>query len=409
LIAILAERSYEEQVFYDIMSTQEPALPQWLLDTLTRQHEQLTALVGQQVDRVTALSERLEENDQRLAALVNQQSSYEATPPQNLTPATSTRPPRSESPVRRPKPSLSDPERYDHKDKTLYPQFSGLLRAKIRHDGLAIGSEEKQAWYMFGRLKDTAAKRIFPWIDNADKQGLLSTEGLFEQMDLAFLDPRAKEKALASLNGTKQGGLSLNDFLGQFDQLLLEAGGWGWDDVIKKGYLRAALSTKLATALVGIEEKPTYDEYCTQLRRTADQLDEVKERTSSRFRHHQRRTGQEATQQPSEPEPMDWEAAIAAAVRVAVAGAGRTETKEGRWASDDEVNRRRQEGLCLRCGKDGHFVRNCRTKKPPSGQKGKTRVAAAKPKRTHEALPQDDYGDSSNDQLSSSDESSGKE
>ena len=66
-------------------------------------------------------------------------------------------------------------------------------------------------------MKDTAAKRIFPWIDSADKKGLISTEELFKQMDLAFLDPCAKEKALASLNRTKQGGLSLNDFLGQFD------------------------------------------------------------------------------------------------------------------------------------------------------------------------------------------------
>jgi hypothetical protein len=391
------------------MSTQEPTPPQWLLDALARQHEQLTALAEQHANQVAALSERLEESNRRVAALANQQSSYEASPLQNLTPATSTLPLRSESPVRRPKPSLNDPERYDHKDKALYPQFAGLLRAKIKHDGLAIGSEEKQAWYIFGRLKDAAAKRIFPWIDSMDKQGLLSTDGLFKQMDLAFLDPRAKEKALASLNRTKQGSMPLNDFLSQFDQLLLEAGGWGWDDVIKKGYLRAALSVKLVTALVGSEEKPTYDEYCTQLCRTADQLDEVKERTSGRFRHHQRRTEEGTTQQPHEPEPMDWEAAIAAAVRVAVAGAGRTETKEGRWASDDEVNRRRQEGLCLRCGKDGHFVRNCRTKKPPSGQKGKTRVAAAKSKQAPKVAPQDDYGDSGNDQLSGSDESSGKE
>ena len=79
---------------------------------------------------------------------------------------------------------------------------------------------------MFGRLEGLAAKRIFPWIDAADKKGSLCLKDLFQQMDTAFLDHRAKEKALTALNRTKQGNTPLNDFLGQFDQLLLEAGGW---------------------------------------------------------------------------------------------------------------------------------------------------------------------------------------
>jgi hypothetical protein len=45
--------------------------------------------------------------------------------------------------------------------------------------------------------------------------------------------------------------------------LILEVEGWGWSDVIKKGYLKAALSTKLITATVGIEEKESYDDYCS--------------------------------------------------------------------------------------------------------------------------------------------------
>jgi hypothetical protein len=86
---------------------------------------------------------------------------------------------RSESPIQRPKPSLNNPERYDHIDKTLYPQFVGLLWAKIKHNGLLISGEEKQAWYMFGRLKGDAAKRIFPWVNAADQDKTLRTKDLF--------------------------------------------------------------------------------------------------------------------------------------------------------------------------------------------------------------------------------------
>ncbi|OBT90337.1 hypothetical protein VE02_03326 [Pseudogymnoascus sp. 03VT05] len=128
----------------------------------------------------------------------------------------------------------------------------------------------------------------------------------------------------------------------------------------------------MLTALVGTEEKTSYEEYCQQLQRTADQLEE--------------------------------EAAIAAAVCVAVAG--RTTTEE-RWASNKEVSHRRQEGLCLRYSKDGHFVQDCRTKKPLHESK-KPYVVVAKTKRVTIALLQND--ENSDDESSSAlDKSSGKE
>lgn len=392
------------------MENQNDNAPQWLMDMLARQHDQMAAQAELQTNQLTTLARQLEESNQRLLALANRQNAYEAATTQGSTQAQESA--QVNTPislpidlVRRPKPSLNDPERYDHLDKSLYPQFVGLLRAKIRHDGLAIGSEEKQAWYMFGRLKGDAAKRIFPWINAADQDKVLRTKDLFDQMDIAFLDPRAKEKALTALNRTKQGKLSTNDFLGKFDQLLLEAGGWNWDDSIRKGYLKDALSTRMLIALVGTEEKPTYEEYCQQIRRTADQLEEVQEKSSGRsYGQWRKKERQENIQSTENHDPMDWEAAIAAAVRVAVTG--RTTTEE-RWAPDEEVNRRRQEGLCLRCGKDGHFVRDCRTKKPLHKGK-KPRVAAARTKRVTIALPRD-KADGDDESSSASDESSGKE
>ena len=70
---------------------------------------------------------------------------------------------------------------------------------------------------MFRRLKGDVAKRIFPWLNATDKDGTLYTDDLFKHIDVAFSDPRAKEKALALLNCTKQGALPLNDFLGKFN------------------------------------------------------------------------------------------------------------------------------------------------------------------------------------------------
>jgi 5-methylcytosine-specific restriction endonuclease McrA len=401
------------------MEGQSSGAPQWLLDMLARQHDQMVASSEHQAAQMTVLAKQLEESNQRLLALANQQNAYEAAATQsrthNPTPTTTSPTPDALSysspsldPLRRPKPSFPDPDPYDHTDKTLYPQFIGLLQAKIKHDGLSIGGEEKQAWYMFGRLKGNAAKRIFPWVNVADQDKTLRTKDLFDQMNIAFLDPRAKEKALAALNCTKQGKLSINDFLGEFDQLLLEAGGWNWADSIRKGYLKDALSTEILTALVGTEEKPTYEAYCQQLRRVADQLDEVQEKSLSRpYKQWRQKGRREGTQPVENHDPMDWEAAIAAAVRVAVAG--RTGTGE-RWASEKEVNRRRQEGLCLRCGKDGHFVRDCRTKlNKPQQENKKPRVAAAKVKGVKGTWSREEERDGDEESSLSLDESSGKE
>jgi hypothetical protein len=39
---------------------------------------------------------------------------------------------------------------------------------------------------MFSRLEGVAVRRIFLWIDTADKKGDLYTKDLLEQMDMAF-------------------------------------------------------------------------------------------------------------------------------------------------------------------------------------------------------------------------------
>ena len=67
---------------------------------------------------------------------------------------------------------------------------------------------------------------------------------------------------------------------------------------------------------------------------------------------------------------MEWEATTATATAALT-------KKEPRWASREEVERRKQEGLCLRCGKDGHMVRDCQARLGKA-KKEKTYVAMAK-------------------------------
>jgi hypothetical protein len=188
-------------------------------------------------------------------------------------------------------------------------------------------------------------------------------------MRIAFSDPRRRQKALAQLNRTKQRTQPLNEFLNEFNRLILEADGWGWSDVIRKGYLKAALSTKLLTATIGMEEKDSYDDYCSQLRRVNDQLIELADLTSGRAGWGRKDPRAASPPRTNPSDQMDWEPTT---------GAAATRTKEPRWATYDEIQRRRREGLCLRCGKEGHRVRDCSTKLTFKDKKKEVSVASAK-------------------------------
>jgi len=39
-----------------------------------------------------------------------------------------------------------------------------------------------------------------------------------------------------------------------------------------------------------------------------------------------------------------------------------TKANTARWVSQEELERRKEQGLCLRCGGKGHIIRNCKLK-----------------------------------------------
>ncbi len=114
---------------------------------------------------------------------------------------------------KRPKHSSPHPEKFTGEDETLYPIFCGLLESKLRTDAQAIGGEYEMVWYAFGRLTGAASKRIFPWIQYTRDGPDFTVDGLFGQMDLAFLVLKNQTKAFAKINNIKQKSRSFREFL----------------------------------------------------------------------------------------------------------------------------------------------------------------------------------------------------
>ena len=127
-------------------------------------------------------------------------------------------------------------------------------------------------WYAFGRLTSTASKRIFPWVQYTQNGPDFTVDNLFKQMDLAFLDLEKQSKAVAKINTIKQKHRPFREFLQEFDQTLIEANGWGWQEEVKKGLLKAALAGEVKRELVGRDIPVTYSAYMAQIQKILDDL-----------------------------------------------------------------------------------------------------------------------------------------
>jgi hypothetical protein len=284
--------------------------------------------------------------------------------PQTVTPnessAASTA--RFEADQKKPRHSLPSLEPFTNQDNSQYPQFRSLLEAKLRIDAKAIGSEEERVWYGFGCLSGKAAGRIHPWMQYAREKSEFTVEGLLSQMDQAFADPQKQTKALEKINRIRQGNQDFRTFLQDFEQTLLEAQGWGWADEVKKGYLKSGLNRELCDRLVTQVEPDKYTDFTAQLRMISDKLQQIKawDNRRNRGRGGNSYTPQVTTQ--STGDSMDWEptqTSTVAATGRTLSGRSQQGQRRAMWVSHEEIGRRRANGSCIRCGDDGHMIRDC--------------------------------------------------
>jgi hypothetical protein len=248
-------------------------------------------------------------------------------------------PQQSSTVPQRPRARLPDPTPFSGEDPALYPQFEAKLTAKIEVDKDAIGNNYQLMWYAFSRLEGKAAARVLPWIQAKQETdpNSLTWDTFKSFLRTTFSDPERRTKAISRLNTIKQRGKGLTEFLGEFDQLLLEAGGLTWDDEVKKGYLNSSLNVEILKGLVGTQEAASYEDYCRQLQKIDEQIKKVK-------RADWKNTNRENRKETSEAEIMEWEPTQAA------------------FGSTRGYENHRKLGLCFRCGGKGHKAMNCDAK-----------------------------------------------
>ena len=113
-----------------------------------------------------------------------------------------------------------------------------------------------------------------------------------------------------------------------------------------------------------MEEKDGFDDYCRQLQGISDRMREerIRQRGDQRGSYNRQRDDVRtfaptvpvlpAAPRPDASNTMDWEPTLAARGQS-------TPARRAKWVNNDEIQRRRENGRCLRCGGSGHRIAQC--------------------------------------------------
>ncbi|WP_423778729.1 hypothetical protein [Escherichia coli] len=194
--------------------------------------------------------------------------------------------------------------------------------------------------------------RILPWIERYQGSATFTPMHLVSHLDHMFVDPARQEKARRKVYTMRQGKRPLAEFLAEFNQVLMEAGGHTWDDSAKKGALQMALNTKLLEYLIGTDTPDTYEAYCALLRRTDDRVKETQSVAQAR-----RKGGYYLG--AVEPVPLGPALEPEADAMDVDATSPRQPAQRAKWVSEATRQARRENGQCIRCGDSGHFISRC--------------------------------------------------
>jgi hypothetical protein len=165
----------------------------------------------------------------------------------------------------------------------------------------------------------------------------------------------------------KQGFTELfSAFLPRFEKALADAGEIAWPDEVKRSHLDGALTFELRRLTITMPPVAAYGAYVNEILRVSDLY-------RSAMRHAPK---EQPMARQGASETMDWESTRAAAA----APRGDQKKRRAKWVSQEEMDKRRQERRCFRCGASGHQFNGCEFLPP-------RRPTEARPARGPRAAP----------------------
>ena len=156
-------------------------------------------------------------------------------------------------------------------------------------------------------------------------------------------------------------------FIVRFESKLARAGGLHWEGSMKLIKLKHCISLKIKQTAAGRGISLTnYTSAVGRYREIATDLETL--RLEEKFHHGHRKRSENKTGQERDVEGDITMTGINATRTQPQRGGqrragGKPQGGKGPkavWVDKETITKRREDGLCLRCGKDGHFVNKCR-------------------------------------------------
>lgn len=201
-------------------------------------------------------------------------------------------------------------------------------------------------------------------------------EAFFAQLEEVFADSNEQAKALEQLTHMRHtAGQPWHEHQLEFDGLLLSADGESWNDATKIGYLKNTFSNVARTYTAAMPKMTEYYAFSEEVERIMTNLE-----TTDQFKVANRRWSKEKSKDsrpimtvsahsrgPAVVARMDADGdTIMAPTRTfgdrrKPRGDRKSTTgkQRAKWVDSAEREKRKEKGLCFRCGSNGHRIREC--------------------------------------------------
>jgi hypothetical protein len=372
-----------------------------ILQLLSAQNQRLVEMENRQAAEREAHQAHIQALQESIASLhappveSTPRPSSPVTPPQQAPPPSSG-PPALPAATKK-KMTLPDPPRFDGNRKK-FRNWRLEMEGKLRTDGCLLGSPSDQFTYIYSRLGDLPQSMAAAYYENGGPGGARNPTEFLRYLTSTYEDPNVARHALDNLDSMAQGrSESFAAFYPRFEKELADAGGAAWADEVRINYLRKALNDEMKDRLVSMLHLPKeYLGFIRELHNLGANIDArrtAERRAAKKLRNYSPPQGSSSIQMApkvkrantppphaASPDAMDWEPTKIS--RVIQKQNKELRGKRAKWVDQEELDRRRKDGRCFRCGRTGCNVAEC----PLLPAKRPSQTARVQAKRTKPVL-----------------------